>query len=154
MYIYEATITKEDGYYYAEFADIGAAYADGATFEEAVKAAAETLKLVLAEHLDTGLQLPRPTFQLSSDVAMRVAIAVDVTQEFIEQSKCVPASEAARMLGLSKGRISNMINSGVLQAVPYGNDRLVTLASINDRLKNPRGAGRPRKEASPELTTA
>jgi len=151
MFIYEATITKEDGYYHAEFEDIGAAYADGATFEEAIQAAAETLKLVLAEYLDTGLLLPKPKFQLSSVDVTRVAIAVDVTQEFIEQSKCVTASEAANMLGLSKGRITNMINSGVLQAVPYGNDRLVTLASINNRINNPRGAGRPRKEAAPEL---
>jgi len=145
MFIYEATITKEDGYYHAEVEDIGAVYADGTSLEEAIKAAAETLKLVLAEYLDTGLQIPKPTFRLSSDDAMRVAIAVEVTQEFIEQSKCVSTSEAASMLGLSKGRITNMINSGVLQAVPYGKDRLVTLASINDRINNPRGAGRPRK---------
>ncbi|MCL2807008.1 MAG: type II toxin-antitoxin system HicB family antitoxin [Coriobacteriia bacterium] len=146
MFIYEATITQEDDGHFVQFEDIGAAYAHGATLNEAMVAAAETLQLVLAEYLDTGLPLPEPVFRLSSDGAMRVAVAVDVGDEFIEQSKCVTASEAASRLGVSNARITHMLDSGVLQAVPYGKDRLVTLASINERLANPKKAGRPRKK--------
>ncbi len=55
------------------------------------------------------------------------------------------------MLGLSTGRISHMLDAGVLQAVPFGNERLVTLASINERKANPRKAGRPKKEKGGKL---
>jgi excisionase family DNA binding protein len=75
-----------------------------------------------------------------------MAVSVEVTPEMIERMKCVTATEAARKLGVSKGRVTHMLNAGVLQAVPFGNDRLVTLASINERIENPRKAGRPRKD--------
>ena len=146
MFVYEAAINKEEESYHVEFNDFGAAYADGTTVVEAIKAAAETLQLALAEYLDTGMKIPEPSFRLSDNEMLRIAIAVDVTPEFIERTNCVTTGEAAKMLGLSKGRITHMLNAGILQAVPYGNDRLVTLASINERLKNPREAGRPRKK--------
>lgn len=38
-----------------------------------------------------------------------------------------------------------MLDAGILQAVPFGNGRLVTLVSINARLKNPGKVDRPRK---------
>ena len=146
MFVYEATITKDEEGFFAEFADIGAAYAPGDTLENVIKAAAETLQLVLAEYLDSGIRLPKPVFQLSDKETLRIAIAVDVSQDFIKRTKCVTVTEAAHELGITKSRVSQMLNSGVLQALPFGNERLVTLASINARKINPRNAGRPHKE--------
>lgn len=83
--------------------------------------------------------------RLNSDKVLRICVSVEVTPELRERIKCVAASEAARMLGLSKQRVSGMLNDGVLHAVPLGNKRLVTLASNNKRKENPRGAGRPKK---------
>jgi predicted RNase H-like HicB family nuclease len=146
MYIYEATIRKEDDGFFVEFDDIDAAYASGDTIADAVQAATETLRLVLAEHIDTGLKLPKPNFKLSSNDILRVAIAVDVTPDFIERSKCVSITEAAEELGVTSSRISHMLDAGILQVVPFGNERLVTIASINERKANPKKAGRPRKD--------
>ena len=143
MYIYEATITKEDDGYIVQFDDISAAYAEGDSLQDALKAAAETLKLVLAEYIDTGMKLPEPVFKLSTDNKFRVAITVEVTREFIELTKCVSVTEAARELGVTKSRVCHMLDSGILQAIPFGNDRMVTISSINARRANPRGAGRP-----------
>ena len=146
MFVYEATISKNAEGYFAQFEDIGAAYAPGDTLEEVIKAAAETLQLVLAEYLDSGMKLPKPTFRFSSEDTMRVAVAVEVSQDFIDRTKCVTVTEAAQELGVTKGRISHMLDAGILQALPFGNERLVTLASINARKMAPRGAGRPRKD--------
>ena len=38
-----------------------------------------------------------------------------------------------------------MLDDGVLQPVPFGNDRLVTIASVERRKREPKRAGRPRK---------
>jgi len=146
MYVYEATIIKDEKGYFAQFEDIEAAYAPGDTLEMVIEAAADTLQLLLAEYLDTGIQLPQPVFRLSNAETFRVAIAVEVSKEFIERTKCVTVTEAASELGVSKSRISHMLDSGILQALPFGNERLVTLASINARKAAPRNAGRPRKE--------
>ena len=146
MFVYEATITKTDEGYHFEFEDIGAAYGDGETYKEAIEEAAATLQLVIATYLDSGMRLPEPVFRLPNKDETRVAVAIDVTQEFIEQTKCMTITDAAQDLGVSKGRIVQMINAGILQAVAFGNERLVTIASLNKRKANPRGAGRPKKE--------
>ncbi|MCL1796956.1 MAG: type II toxin-antitoxin system HicB family antitoxin [Eggerthellaceae bacterium] len=152
MFIYEATITRNEEGYFATVDDIGGVYADGDTFNEAIEGIVETLQLVLAEYLDTGMTLPKPSFQPSDTDSMRVAIAVEVSPEFIARSKCLTPTEAARELGLSKGRISQLLNCGKLQAIPFGNERLVTLASIHVYKKTSRKAGRPRKsEARAEI---
>ena len=154
-YMYEAEFKPNElGCYSVRFPQLPDAFTFGADLPEALERASEVLELIIAEYLDEGKRLPSPVVQGHSESTLRGIISVEVTPEMIVRSKCVTTSEAASMLGLSRGRITHMLNAGVLQAVPYGNDRLVTLASINDRLKNPRGAGRPRKEASPKLTTA
>ena len=146
MFVYEATIREDDEGFFAEFDDIGAAYAAGKTLNETIEEAAGTLQLVLAEYLDTGMKLPEPTMKLSTEDTLRVAIAVEVTQEFIERSKCMTVVEASKELGVTPSRISHMLNAGILQAVPYGKERLVTIASLNARKGNPQNAGRPRKD--------
>jgi len=91
--------------------------------------------------------LPQPVFKLSTDKVARVAIAVDVSSEFIARTKCVTVTEAAYELGVTRSRVSHMLDAGILQGIPYGNERLVTIASVNARKLTPRGAGRPRKES-------
>jgi len=152
-FIYEAEFElNERNGYSVSFPQLPDAFTFGNDLLEAFHRAAEVLELIIAEYLDEGKPLPAPVFTGYSEDIVRGAISVVVTPEIIERSKCVSASEAASMLGVSKGRITHMLNDGVLQSVPYGNDRLITLVSINNRLSNPRGAGRPRK-SKPVLAT-
>lgn len=144
MFIYEAVLSRDEDGIYLKFPDFPGVVADGDDLEETVDAAAETLRLVLADFLDTGRKLPEPTLCFESQPG-RVAVCVDVTDDFIERTKCITQKEAAEELGLTKGRVSRMLDDGVLQAVPYGNDRLVTLASVEQRKRMPKKAGRPRK---------
>lgn len=59
----------------------------------------------------------------------------------------VSAAEAARMLGVSPGRVSQLISSGRLVAERLAGRTNVTLASIEAYQASPRTAGRPRKVA-------
>lgn len=151
MYIYEAKLSKDEDGFYLSFPDFQGAIADGSTIQEVMNAAVETLRLVIAEYVDVGDRLPEPTYTFSEE-AGSVAIAVEVDDAFIERTKCITQKEAAEELGLSKGRISHMLNSGVLQAALIGNERLVTLASVNKRKVESIGAGRPRIEKTEDFT--
>lgn len=137
---------EESGGYSVSFPQLPEAITQGDDMADAIEQAAEVLELVIAAYLDDGIRLPDPVYSGHFEGLQHVAISVEVTQETIERVKCVTASEAARMLGLSKGRITHMLGAGILQAVPFGNDRLVTLASINARINNPKKAGRPPKK--------
>ncbi|MDR1358661.1 MAG: type II toxin-antitoxin system HicB family antitoxin [Coriobacteriales bacterium] len=148
-FVYEAEfiLDEYDGYSVA-FPQLPDAFTQGKDLIESVEMAAEVLELIIAEYLDEGRRLPVPMFYGYSDKVLRIAISVEVTPELIERTKCVTATEAATMLGLSNGRITHLLDAGILQAVPFGNDRLVTLVSINKRLTNPIKSGRPRKETA------
>ena len=145
-YVYEATLEKEDsGKYYVYFPELEGAYTSGDDIYDAVKKAGEVLELTIATYLDDGQSLPVPQFRGNEGDLIRIGISVMVTNEMRERMKCVTPSEAAKMLGVSKGRISQMLNAGILQSIPFGNERLVTLASVNLRLSSQRLNGRPRK---------
>lgn len=147
-YTYEATLEKEDdGKYYVSFPEFDES-TTGSDINDAVNMAGELLELTIAAYLDDGITLPDPIFRGSCDGLLRIGISVSVTDEMRKRMRCVTQTEASKMLGLSTGRIAHMLNAGVLQAVPYGNERLVTLASINERLAHPRGAGRPSKKVT------
>jgi len=146
MFVYEATVTlDEGGYYFAEFDQLQGCFADGESFEEVVSESAEALRLMLAYYIDNGKRLPEPIFKFSTDKVLRIAVAVDIDDEYILESKCLSIKDAAKELGVTTQRVSKMIDDGILETIPFGNDRLVTIASVNERLANPRGAGRPRK---------
>jgi len=145
-YIYEATLEKEDsGKYYVYFPEFSGVCTSGKDINEAVSKAGEALELAIATCLDDGNKLPAPRFRGSEGNLVRIGISVIVTDEMRLRMKCVTPSEAAKMLGVSKGRISQLLDAGVIQPVPFGNERLVTLASIHERLCSPRLTGRPRK---------
>ncbi|MBM6775110.1 helix-turn-helix domain-containing protein [Olsenella profusa] len=73
-----------------------------------------------------------------------ILIGVDVSLEAIDT---VTASEAARALGVSRPRITQMIRSGRLEGYTKGHATFVTRASVEARLVDPPHPGRPRKKA-------
>ena len=55
----------------------------------------------------------------------------------------VPAAEAARMLGVTPGRVSQLIKAGKLIAERSASGTLVTEESVRAYMDTPRTAGRP-----------
>ncbi|MBQ9041446.1 MAG: type II toxin-antitoxin system HicB family antitoxin [Eggerthellaceae bacterium] len=148
MYVYEATIEKHDDgdgrgpYYFLQATQFAECYASGSTVAEATEGCATALKLAIADMIESGEVLPKPVF---SDPP-QVVLCVEVSDDYIAASKCVTISEAAKELGVSHGRVCQMLNEGSLEAYMHGGRRMVTIASINKRKKTNPGAGRPRKK--------
>ena len=143
-YIYEVELEENElGGYSASFPELPDAFTYGENLEETVDRAAEVLQLIIAEYLDEGKPLPKPVFRGSQE-AFRLAISVDVSPELIERVKCMSVTEAAKALGVTKGRVAHMLDAGILRAIPFGNERLVTIASVNMRKTHPGKPGRPK----------
>lgn len=146
MYIYDAVITHEtDGSYFIDFPVFDGGFSDGQTKEEAVREGAEMLKLLIADYIDRGDDLPVYHKETAGEV---VTIAVDVDSAFIQETKCMTVTEASKALNVTKGRVSQMLTTGKLQAVNTPNSRLVTIASVNKRKKENCHAGRPKTKVA------
>ena len=60
------------------------------------------------------------------------------------RGKTVSAAEALRMLGVSAGRVTLMLDSGILQGYRRGRRTYVTVEFIEKRAASHPSAGRPR----------
>ena len=146
-YVYEACFVNDKDGWFVDIPAFDGAFTDGKTVDEAAKNAAEVLRLLIAEYLDEGRPLPTPTFH-NPPLAV---LSVEVTDEIIALSKCVTVSEAAERLGVSSSRVSQLLSNGQLESFVHGNTRLVTLASLNDRINNKPPSHRPRKSEKQAL---
>jgi len=57
----------------------------------------------------------------------------------------VTTGEAAAALGVSARRVRQMVAAGILRGRLVGDRLMITRASVERRLRNPRPAGRPPK---------
>lgn len=139
-YTYDAIIEHDKDGWAVSFPQFPEAVTYGATRAEAISRAADALTLSLVERLEEGGDMPA-----QEPAAEVVAVSVNVTGDDIRASKCMTMDEAARELGVTQGRVSQLAKSGALVAVTIGGRRMVTIASVEARKANPPAAHRPRK---------
>lgn len=141
-YTYYAIIEEDEDGFTIDFpAFDGQLYTDGSTMTEASKNASDVLRLMLAEYIYAGMTLPS-----TGDMdGCNAVFTVEVTDDFITETQCMSFSQAAEELGVSKGRISQMVKSGQLELFEHRGKRMVTIASVNARQNQQPKAGRPRK---------
>lgn len=60
------------------------------------------------------------------------------------RDKTVSVAEASRVLGVSAGRVTHMLDSGILQGYRRGRRTCVTVESIEKRAASHPSAGRPK----------
>lgn len=118
----------------------------GADVEDACDSAADLLRETVRDYLMRGERPPVPSFDNEPQHGgIRVIVSVDASLDEVDK---VSASEAARMLGVSNGRVTAMIDSGLLDGWKDGRNTWVTRDSVEARLAAPRAAGRPKKAAA------
>lgn len=116
----------------------------GSDVEDACESAADLLRETICDYLMRGEQPPAPSFGNAPEhEGVRVIVSVEVSLGNVEK---VSASEAAQILQVSRGRITAMIEAGLLDAWKDGRNTWVSRASVEARRANPRKAGRPKKE--------
>lgn len=144
-YLFEVELSpEEEGGYSVSVPDLDGCYSQGDTLEEALEMAADALMTYIAALLKYGDPVPEPVFGHEVIEGGKViAISVEVDADYVIDA--VSPAEAAAMLSVTRGRVSQMMRDGILDSYDIAGERVVDLKSINARLAAPRGAGRPRK---------
>ncbi len=98
----------------------------GSDLNDAIESAADFLACMVDDHLMGGIELPAPDFGHEPRHGGKI-IAVAVSRELAD-IPAVTAADAARMLGVSSARVSQLINAGLLDSWKDGTKRMVSKA--------------------------
>lgn len=113
------------------FGGLGCA-TEGADFRDAVEMAADALRIVAEDALMRGEDVPEPPLGNRAARGGRVvAVAVDADLRRVES---VTAAEAARMLEVSRPRVTQLCDAGLLESWHVGRTRMVSRASVEARM--------------------
>ena len=148
-YVYRAILhPAEEGGFWVDVPALPGCVTDGDTYEEAVMMAADALKTYVAALLLDGD--PVPPYQASErpDGCLAVEVYFETDESYIVTGDVVSAAEASRRLGVSAGRVTRMIDSGVLEGYRQGRRTFVTVESVERRIREGARPGRPRSRAS------
>ena len=117
----------------------------GRDAREVTEMAADWLQGEMEYRAMRGLPFPEPTFDNEPRHGGRIlAIAVNAGKESIPR---ITAAEAARRLGVTRGRVSQMIRAGQLDTFELDGRTWVAEYSVEARLAEKPKAGRPRKSS-------
>lgn len=144
-FIYQAILTPDEEGYSVEVPDLPGCFTYGDTYEDAVYMAADAMKTYMASLLTDGEQPPRYTRHDCPDGSESVNVFFETDQDYVIDGETVSAAQAARDLGVSKGRITQMLNAGLLEGYREGRRTYISVNSVAERKKAMPRAGRPRK---------
>lgn len=143
--IYQAFLTPdEEGGFVVTFPDLPGCVSEGDTFTEAAAMGADAAKTYVASLLAHGGALPESRRHDCPADSESVFIFFETDPSYLITGEVVSAAEAARQLNLSPGRVSHMINAGILDGYRQGRRTWVSTASIAARLQDTPQPGRPR----------
>lgn len=147
-YVYAAIIRpdEEDGGYWAEVPDLPGCYGQGDTYIDAIESASDGIETHLAALAEDDMPIPKATVVTADDGDVVYVYAN--TDNFSLGVPTMSATEAAKALGITKGRVSQLIASGKLVAERFAGRTQVTVDSVEAYAASDRSAGRPRKNAS------
>ncbi|WP_172135426.1 type II toxin-antitoxin system HicB family antitoxin [Adlercreutzia sp. ZJ473] len=148
-YIYDAVFhAAEEGGYWADAPDLPGCVSEGDTINEAASMMADAMKTYVASLLLHGDEVPVSHIgHEADDGEIVIAVFFETDESYVIRGKVVSAAQAARDLGVSAGRVTHMIDAGLLDGYRSGRRTYVSVESIKKRKADPRSAGRPRKEA-------
>lgn len=147
-FIYDATLTpEEEGGYSVEVPSLPGCFTCGDDYRDATFMVADAMKTRLAATMLHGDEVPPYRKENAPEGCERVAVFVETDENYIVDGPVVSAAEAARKLGVSAGRITHMLDAGVLGGYRNGRRTYITETSIEARMSDTPKAGRPRKKA-------
>lgn len=143
FYVREFEFYESEGFVIAAPFDLGAG-TFGDNMQDALEYAADYLFTYITDCLINDKKIPEATYgNKPGHRGTVIAVSVDCDLSKVES---VSAAEAARILGVSRARVSQMCESGLLESWKDGTRRLITRNSVNARLTDKPKAGRPRKK--------
>lgn len=146
-YIYQTIITPDEEGFNVEVPDLPGCFTFGRTLEEALAMAADAMKTYVASLLLDGEKPPAFVQHECPAGSKSIDIYFDTDDNYIVTGEVVSASQAARDLGVSRGRITQMMDAGILQGFRRGRGTYITVESIKARKNAAPKAGRPKISA-------
>ena len=107
--------------------------------------AGDAVKTWLVSRLSHGDAVPEMKRHAVPEGCESVVLFFEVEPDYVVCGDVVSAAQAARMLGVSAGRVTHMIDAGILGGFRRGRCTFVSKASVEARLVAPVQAGRPKK---------
>lgn len=145
-YIYDAVLApEEEGGYSVDVPALPGCFTCGDDYRDAVFMAADAMKTWIAAALADGRALPPYERAEAPEGCERVSVFVEADEAYVVDGPVVSAAQAARELGVSAGRVTHMLDAGILDGYRSGRRTYVTEASIAARKASPRDAGRPKR---------
>lgn len=134
VYIWEFEFFEEDnGFCAIPCGDFGYGATCGDDLVDAVESAVDFLGIAVDDHLINGADLPPMEFgHKPENDGQIIAVAVDRS---IEDIPAMTAAEAARRLGVSRARITQLCNAGVLESWMSGSNRMVSKGSVDGQIE-------------------
>ena len=146
-YIYDAIMTPEEGGGYSvEVPALPGCFTCGDDYRDAAFMAADAIKTWISAALADGADIPPYERTEAPEGCERVSMLIETDESYIMDGSVVSAAQAARELGVSPGRVTHMLASGILDGYRSGRRTYVTEASIAARKAAPREAGRPKTQ--------
>lgn len=147
-YLYEVILTPgEDGGFDVSVPCLPGCFTYGDSRMEAISQAADAMKTYVASLLHHGEAVPASTPVQAPSGSESVAVFFETDDTYVVPGERMSAAEASRVLGVSPGRVTHMIESGVLDGYREGRRTWVTKESVERRLADSPRPGRPRKDA-------
>lgn len=146
-YVYQVVMTPDEkGGYSVEIPDLPGCCTCGGDFMDAAAMAADVGKTYVASLLLHGETVPQATRREVPDGCEELYVFFETGESCIVQGDVMSAAQAAREIGVSAGRITHMLNAGLLDGYRSGRNTYITVESVERRKAAPRAAGRPRKQ--------
>lgn len=147
--IYQAVLTPDEDGYSVTVPDLPGCFTYGDTVEDALSMAADAMSTYVAALLADGKQPPAFTQHDCPKDARSIDVFFETDEDYIIDGDVVSASRASEELGVSKGRVTQMLDAGILEGFRRGRRTYITVNSINARLEEAPKAGRPKKVITP-----
>ena len=148
-YVFQAVMTPgEAGGYDVTVPDLPGCLSYGDTCEQAAFEIADAMRTYVAALLRDGRSFPSPTFREVELPEVSLIVHFETDESYLVEGEVVSAAEASRRLGISAGRVTHLLDAGMLEGYRRGRRTYVTVESIARRKVSAARAGRPRKKTS------
>lgn len=126
---HEGALERTEDGWFASVPSLEGVYGAGGTVDEACASCSEALRMCIASAIEGGLPFPEPEF----GTAPQAVFTVEVDDGYVKATSCMTMRDAAEALGVSIGRVSQLVKGGPLDAVRIDGRRMVTIASVSAR---------------------
>lgn len=145
LHVYEFEVFEDEGWLIALPFDMEGG-TQGRDMAEAAEMAADWLQAEMEHRAIHGLPFPAPTFgnELRHG-GERLVVAVNAGKDTVPR---MTAAAAARELGVTPGRVSQMVKAGLLESFEDEGRTWISRGSVEARKAEAPKAGRPKKAAA------